>query len=91
MSKFPVSVWSSWYLAKHFPPAKEAWTASIDASVAATSTALSQIKAIKMSGMENDVSEELRELRAMEIRRSIKTRLLGAIYPVVGKYSYIWN
>lgn len=39
-----------------------------------------------MSGMENEISDELRELRAVEIRRSVKTRLLGAIYPVVGKY-----
>lgn len=82
-----VSIWSAWYLAKHFPPAKAAWNESIKLRVARTSAVLSQIKAIKMSGMESIVAEQLRELRAEEIRYSSKTRLLGAIYPVIGKFS----
>lgn len=82
----PVSIWSAWYLAKHFPPAKAAWNESIKLRVARTSAVLSQIKAIKMSGMESIVTEQLRELRAKEIKCSSKTRLLGAIYPVIGKF-----
>lgn len=61
------------------------WNEVIQERVAKTSLILSQIKAIEMAGLENAVSDELQSLRQKEIKKSIKTRLLGALFNIAGK------
>lgn len=79
-----VSTIVTYLLGDAFPTAKAAWNEVIQERVAKTSVVLSQIKAIKMAGLEDAVSDELQKLRQEEIKKSIKTRLLGALFNLAG-------
>ena len=78
---------ASWYLGERAPTAQEEWNEQTEIRVAKTSSTLSQIKAIKMIGLEDSVSCQIRDIRATEIQRSIKARLLSIVYNATGEAS----
>ena len=71
---------ASWYLGERATTAQEEWNEQTEIRVAKTSSTLSQIKAIKMIGLEDSVSCQIRDIRATEIPHTIKAPLLPIAY-----------
>jgi hypothetical protein len=64
--------------------ARSGWLKSVEDRVAATSRALSQLRGIKIMGLEGWVSRHLQHLRHSEIQSSFKERRLRAIVHFLG-------
>lgn len=65
--------------------ASAAWNKSIEKRVAQTTKALSQIRSIKMIGLEKPTTEQLQNLRAKETTAFKRVRALGTVMSVVSK------
>lgn len=71
-------------MGERLPRAQAEWIEQSEIRVAKTSDMLSQIKAIKMIGLEDDISRQILHLRKLEIERSIKARLLSIVNNATG-------
>lgn len=69
------------------PDAKKLWTYFTASRVAKTSSILRNIKAIKMIGLEEVVSDYLQGLRDTEMELSLKSRVWVTVFLVIGNYS----
>lgn len=56
------------------PSAQKLWNEAISNRVAKTSKMISQIKAVKMTGLEDVMSDYIQSLREEEVEHSKKTR-----------------
>lgn len=64
----------AWYLGEVMPTARKNWTRTVETRVSKTSAMLSQIKAIKMAGLETIFNNAIRSLRKVDIEMSLKYR-----------------
>lgn len=84
-----VSVILGYVLSKHLPPAKQLWFKATSERVAKTSDVLSQIKIVKMMGLEKVVRNALQQMREHEIEVSKKSRVWLITFLFVGKCSAV--
>lgn len=69
------------------PLAQKDWTASIADRVEKTSKMIAQIKAIKMTGLEDVMATYVQNLREIEVDHSKRTRVWLLRLYVIGKCS----
>ena len=80
----PVTTWLSRFLGTRVPDARAEWHRKIDVRVSTTSVMLSQLKSLKMVGLDTIASNQIRVLRKAEIHASIKSRMLMVITAIGG-------
>ena len=68
-----VSTALGYYVGKKLPGAKKAWTAFTAVRTTKTSSMLSNIKAIKMIGLEDVMTQHVQGLRDTELNYSLKS------------------
>ncbi|AEO64833.1 uncharacterized protein THITE_2142635 [Thermothielavioides terrestris NRRL 8126] len=68
------------YVAKHLQPGQKAWNTATEHRVAATSSMLSSIKAIKMLGLQRCMANCTRLLREQELKTASKVRWIMVYY-----------
>lgn len=66
-------------------PARVAWNQGVQKRVSVTSSMLTQIKGIKMMGLTDHFSSIVQKLRVIELKLSIKFRVLVTILSVLSK------
>ena len=76
-----------YYVGSRMPTANQTWTQAVERRVAKTSDILSQIKIVKMMGLEKIMTRFLQKLREHEIEYSKKARFWVVILFSVCKYS----
>ena len=76
----------SWYVGERLPTARARWNERVEIRVAKTSTTLTQLKAMKMVGLEHIASREIEDLRNVEIEYSIKARVLACMVNMTGTF-----
>lgn len=81
-----VTAIGSYVVGKKMPLAQKDWTASIADRVEKTSKMLSQIKAIKMTGLEDVMATYVQNLRETEVGHSKRTRVWLLRLYVIGMY-----
>ncbi|KAK2601519.1 hypothetical protein QQS21_004904 [Conoideocrella luteorostrata] len=67
---------SAYLFGKAMMPARSSWNKQIERRVAITSSVLSQIKSIRMTGLKNIVGERVQELRETEMTQSKSFRVI---------------
>lgn len=72
---FIVSTLAAAYLGKKMPDARKLWTDKTELRVSEASATLSQIKALKIIGLEGVATKRLQSLREDEVKQSKKFRL----------------
>lgn len=72
-------------------PASEAWTAAIQNRVSRTAIVLSDMKAIKMIGLEPVMIKYLQALRTREIQCSIEARKIDIVKVSLRMYSPVFS
>lgn len=82
----PVTAAGSHLVGKNMPSAQKEWNAVISSRVAKTAKMLSQIKAVKMTGLEDVMATYVQKLRENEVEHSKNTRIWLLRLYVVGKY-----
>lgn len=68
------------------PSAQKEWNAAISSRMVKTSKMLSQIKAVKMTGLEDVMATYVQKLRETEVEHSKNTRVWLLRLYVIGKY-----
>lgn len=76
-----------YHIGSKLPDARKLWTNFTASRVAKTSSILRNIKAIKMIGLEEVVSDYLQGLRNTEMEISLQSQVLVMLFFVVGNYS----
>lgn len=64
----------AWYIGEHMPTARKKWNKSMQARVSKTTLMLSQLKAIKMIGLDKVTFAIIQGLRRADIQLSVKFR-----------------
>ncbi len=75
------------YVAQHLHPGQKAWNEAIQQRVAATSSMLSSMKAIKMMGLQHCLANITRKLREEELRMASRVRWIMVYYNASGWFS----
>lgn len=73
-------------VSKRLPLAKRGWFAVAAARISMTSDVLSQIKIVKMMGLQNVMTNALQKMRVDELRESRKSRFWLVMYLVLSTY-----
>ena len=82
-----VTIAGTYVIGKHMPSAQKLWNEATSDRVAKTSKMMSQIKAVKMTGLEDVMSDYIQSLREEEIEHSKKTRTWLMRNYVLGTYN----
>lgn len=83
-----VSIVGSYFIGKELPSVQKQWTAAISRRVEKTTKMLRQIKAVKMTGLEDVMTEYVQGLRESEVEHSKKTRLWILRNYVIGEHAF---
>lgn len=82
---FIVSGITGYFVGNRMPPARKLWNESVTTRVSRTSNVLSQIKAIKMTGLEGVMTNYIQKLREKEMDLSKKSRFWLMILYFIGE------
>lgn len=69
-----MSIAGTYWVGKHMPSAQKLWVAAIATRVKKTTKMLSQIKAVKMTGLEDVMTTYVQGLRETEVEYSKQAR-----------------
>jgi hypothetical protein len=72
------------YVAKQLEPRQKAWNNATQSRVAATSSMLSSMKAIKMLGFQHYLTNRIQEFRKEELSAASKLRWIMVYYNASG-------
>lgn len=87
-NKTTVGWFASWQIGKRNGPAYATWNKGIQDRVSEASAAISQMKGIRMIGLDKVVGGCLQSLREEEVHHSFAARVLKVAFYVVCKYSF---
>jgi len=74
------------YVAKNLQPGQKAWNTATQRRVAATSSMLSSMKAIKMMGLQGCMVNRLLYLREKELETASRVRWIMVYYNASGQF-----
>ena len=72
------------FIAANMGPARVAWSQAIQERIGATSSALTQMKGVKMMGLSDFVQTSIQELRISELKMSTKFRWILTRMSILG-------
>ena len=74
------------YVAKHLQSRQKAWNRATQSRVAATTSTLGSMKAVKMLGFQHHLATRIQELRKEELSAASKVRWMMVYYNASGPF-----